>query len=51
MTAKMSKSNKLRTAALTRAAQGGSSGSSSALSGMATSLSVTPAQGLSFNLL
>jgi len=36
--AKMSKKNKLRTAALTRSAQ-------SALSGTATSLSVTPAQG------
>ena len=35
----MSKANKLRTAALTRSAQ------QSELSGMATSLSVTPAQG------
>ncbi|KAF7331955.1 Nop domain-containing protein [Mycena kentingensis (nom. inval.)] len=47
--AKMSKANKLRTAALNRAALLGgtqpSSASSSALSGTATSLSVTPAQG------
>ncbi|KAH8830701.1 Nop domain-containing protein [Flagelloscypha sp. PMI_526] len=44
--AKMSKSNKLRTAALTRAAQGGAgAGPNAVLSGMATSLSVTPAQG------
>ncbi|KAJ8495901.1 hypothetical protein ONZ45_g12669 [Pleurotus djamor] len=38
--AKMSKANKLRTAALTRAAQGGTQ-----TSGMATSLTVTPVQG------
>lgn len=38
--AKLSKANKLRTAALTRAAQGGSS-----TSGTATSLTVTPVQG------
>ncbi|KIK95124.1 hypothetical protein PAXRUDRAFT_827311 [Paxillus rubicundulus Ve08.2h10] len=38
--AKMSKANRLRTAALTRAAQSGS-----ATSGMATSLTVTPVQG------
>jgi len=37
--AKMSKANKLRTAAITRSAQSASS------SGTATSLSVTPAQG------
>lgn len=41
--AKMSKANKLRTAALTRAAQQSQSASSS---GTATSLSVTPSQGL-----
>jgi U4/U6 small nuclear ribonucleoprotein PRP31 len=38
--AKLSKANKLRTAALTRAAQSGIHSS-----GLATSLSVTPAQG------
>jgi hypothetical protein len=38
--AKLSKANKLRTAALTRAAQGGTS-----TSGTATSLTVTPVQG------
>jgi len=45
--AKMSKANKLRTAALNRAALLGGSqpSSSSSLSGTATSLSVTPAQG------
>jgi len=43
--AKMSKANKLRTAALTRSAQASQS------SGTATSLSVTPAQGLFFWLL
>ncbi|KAF7301411.1 Nop domain-containing protein [Mycena indigotica] len=45
--AKMSKANKLRTAALNRAALLGGTqpSSSSALSGTATSLSVTPAQG------
>lgn len=44
-TAKLSKANKLRTAALSRSAQVSQS------SGTATSLSVTPAQGLNFIVL
>ncbi|KAJ7179281.1 hypothetical protein C8R46DRAFT_1073216 [Mycena filopes] len=43
--AKMSKANKLRTAALNRSALLGGTQPSSSSSGMATSLSVTPAQG------
>jgi len=44
--AKMSKANKLRTAALNRSALlGGTQPSSASASGTATSLSVTPAQG------
>lgn len=42
ITAKLSKANKLRTAALTRAAQSGGTQSS----GTATSLTVTPVQGM-----
>jgi U4/U6 small nuclear ribonucleoprotein PRP31 len=42
--AKMSKANKLRTAAITRSAQLGGTQTS----GTATSLSVTPAQGKTF---
>ena len=43
--AKLSKANKLRMAALTKAAQGSGSGSGAATSGTATSLTVTPVQG------
>jgi U4/U6 small nuclear ribonucleoprotein PRP31 len=43
--AKLSKANKLRTAALTRAAQAG--GTQTSTSGTATSLTVTPVQGMS----
>lgn len=50
-TAKMSKANKLRTAALTRAAGSQSHASGTLTSGTATSLSVTPAQGLSISAL
>lgn len=45
--AKMSKANKLRTAAITRSAQLGGTQTS----GTATSLSVTPAQGITFTFL
>jgi U4/U6 small nuclear ribonucleoprotein PRP31 len=45
--AKLSKANKLRTAALTRAAQAGGTQTS----GTATSLTVTPVQGMSKDLL
>jgi U4/U6 small nuclear ribonucleoprotein PRP31 len=43
-TAKLSKANKLRTAALARAAQAG--GTQTSISGTSTSLTVTPVQGM-----
>lgn len=46
LSAKMSKANKLRTAAITRSAQLGGTQTS----GTATSLSVTPAQGMIFGV-